>query len=107
MVVAKGLGGAFLKTLSICPGRCVVSYLEFEIIQVKSNSEFRRKLRYLPTAEHFLFCETGSFGKASFAPRFTPHSSLLSRRGRVPPGSSNDTLLLSLTTGGVKSCSCL
>ncbi len=37
MVPVKGLGGAFLKTLSICSGRCVVKYLEFETSWVKKN----------------------------------------------------------------------
>jgi hypothetical protein len=56
-----------------------------------------RDLRYLPTAGYSLFCETGSFGKASFAPASTHHSSLVtlvaaigrigSLRGlRVPQG---------------------
>jgi hypothetical protein len=37
MMSMKGLGGAFLKTLSICSGRCVVKYLEFETSWMKKN----------------------------------------------------------------------
>jgi hypothetical protein len=37
MVGAKGLGIAFIETLSICSGRCVVRYLEFETIWVMRN----------------------------------------------------------------------
>jgi hypothetical protein len=48
--------------------RCVVRYLEFEGIPWKGIGPYGRKLRYLITAERSLFFETGSFGKASFAP---------------------------------------
>jgi hypothetical protein len=37
-LIAKGLGGAFLKTLSIYFGRRVVGYLEFERIRVTVRS---------------------------------------------------------------------
>jgi hypothetical protein len=39
-VLVMGLGGTFLKTLSICSRRCVVRYLEFEIIRVKRKGDF-------------------------------------------------------------------
>jgi hypothetical protein len=38
-VVVKGLGGAFLKSLSICSRKCVASYLEFEMIRVSRNGD--------------------------------------------------------------------
>jgi len=39
MVAAEGLGGAFHKTLSICPRRCVASYPEFEMIRVRGKRD--------------------------------------------------------------------
>jgi hypothetical protein len=48
-LIAKGLGGAFLKTLSIYSGRCVVGYLEFERIRVKRNRDLRAQT---PISDH-------------------------------------------------------
>jgi hypothetical protein len=39
IVVVKGLGGAFLKTLSICFRGRVVRYLEVETIRVKRDRD--------------------------------------------------------------------
>jgi hypothetical protein len=41
-VFVTGLGGAFLKPPSICFRRCVVRYLEFEIIRVRGNRDLSR-----------------------------------------------------------------
>jgi len=49
-LIAKGLGGAFLKTLSIYSGRCVVGYLEFERIRVKRN---KGSWEQTPISDHF------------------------------------------------------
>jgi len=38
-VLVMGLGGAFLKTLSICLRRWVARYLEFEMIRVRGKRD--------------------------------------------------------------------
>jgi len=38
-VLVMGLGGTFLKTLSICLRRCVARYLEFEMIRVRGKRD--------------------------------------------------------------------
>ena len=75
---SSGLGGAFLKPMSI-PSGCVVRYLEFETIRVKKIATYGSKLRYPTTAEFRLPCETRAFGKTSFAQGVTYHSSLVTR----------------------------
>jgi len=72
---ARELGGAFLKTLSMCFWGAWSVIWSLRLLWRKAIVILGRKLRYLTTAEHFLFCETGSFGKASFSPLF--YSSLV------------------------------
>jgi hypothetical protein len=66
-----GLGCPFLKPLSICLSGAWSAIWSLTQFRQREMGTCGRKLRYLTTARHFLFCETGSFGKASFAP--APH----------------------------------
>jgi hypothetical protein len=66
-----GLGGPFLKPLSICLSGAWSAIWSSMQFRQREMGTCGRKLRYLPTAKVFLFCETGSFAKASFAP--APH----------------------------------
>jgi hypothetical protein len=67
-----GLGGAFLKTLSICSRGAWSDIWSLRQSGRREIGIHGRKLRYPTTAESIQFCETGSFGKTSFAPFHSP-----------------------------------